>query len=221
MGCAFAQQEATFRAQTRLVMIPFHANLRDLDRAGVVLLEDGKPREFSIFDIPSDAHRMPVELVLLFDANPKAGRLWDPAGAFPFVKQWNDAMSRALLTANGDIKISVYRCAGQKLYRSTAATGDPQALTKALRGILSPLPSSSEAGTVAELHLPPQRERITTTDRYTREYVTSRFLKAEDRGWTLEAAIGVLDQMALPGDRVSRVLAMFSEGIGVSGRDEL
>src|SRR5205814_4889781 len=73
-----------------------------------------------------------------------------------------------------------------------------------------------EPGTVTELSLPPHRTPVDPSGRYTKDYVTSKFLKAEDRGWTLEAAIGLLNEMSEPGDRVSRVLVMFSEGIGAT-----
>jgi hypothetical protein len=226
MGLAFAQQPAggpvAFQTQARLVMLPFHAargdtNLADLSKSDVVLLEDGRPREFSIFDVPSGTDRMPVELVLLFDANPQAGELWNPADVYEFVKQWNDSMSAALLQSGGaDVRVSVYRCAGQKLYRSTPATSDRATLTEALRGVLTPLPSKPEPGSVTELTLPPKRGKVDLKSSYTDNYVTSNFAWAENRGWALEAAIGLMDAMSAPGDRVSRVLVIFGEGIGAT-----
>jgi hypothetical protein len=219
---AFAQETAIFQAQTRLVMVPFHAGrgnagVTNLKQSDIVLLEDGKPREFTIFDVPSGADRMPVELVLLFDVNPPAGRLWDAAGAFPFVSQWSEPMSRTVLQAGGaDVRVSVYRCFGQRLYRSTSATADAGAVTRALRGLLGPLPPQPEPGTVTELRLPPRRNRVDPAGSYTNDYVTSKFLQAQHRGWTLEAAIGLLNEMSVPGDRVSRVLVMFAEGISAT-----
>src|SRR5690348_6678959 len=73
----------TFHAQTRLVLLSFHsargANYRaDLQPADVVLLEDGIPRSFTVFDSPTTNGRMPLELVLLFDTNRAAAELWNP-----------------------------------------------------------------------------------------------------------------------------------------------
>jgi len=224
-GFAFAQAAADdvvrFQTQSRLVMVSFHASSDHsagrLKQSDVVLMEDGRARQFSIFDAPSGVNRMPVELVLLFDANPPAGHLWDPVGVYQFVSQWSESMSAAVLQSGGkDVRVSVYRCSGQKLYRSTPATLDAVILTKALRGVLAPLPSKPEPGTVTELTLPPKRDEVDLNSRYTGDYVTSNFFKAENRGWTLEAAIGLLNAMAAPGDRVSRVLVVFGEGIGAT-----
>src|SRR5580704_13902376 len=95
----------TFQAQTRLVLLSFHVThgkeyLTDLKASDVVLLEDGKPREFTVFDSAATVGRMPLELVLLFDANPKIDYFWDPAEVFRFVPQWDEAMSRAILQRN-------------------------------------------------------------------------------------------------------------------------
>jgi hypothetical protein len=69
-------EPVTFHAQTRLVLLSFHVThgknyATDLKPADVVLLEDGKPREFTIFDSPATLGRMPLELVILFDTNPR------------------------------------------------------------------------------------------------------------------------------------------------------
>jgi hypothetical protein len=86
-----AQQEPNeapavmFHAQTRLVLLSFHVfhgkgYVTDLKPADIVLLEDGKPREFTIFDSPSAQGRMPLELVLFpFTAAPDKGCIASPA----------------------------------------------------------------------------------------------------------------------------------------------
>jgi hypothetical protein len=223
LGSALAQEQpVTFRTQSRLVMLPFHAGrgtqkVDSLKPSDVVLLEDGVAREFTIFDTTFGANRLPVELVLLFDANPASGHLWDPAGVFTFVKQWDNSKSRSLLhSGDGDVRVSVYRCAGQKLYRLTPATSDTDALTKALRGILAPVSSKPDPNSVTQLSLPPRRDRVDTSERFTEDFVTSNFVEAKHRGWMLESAIGLLNQMSASGDSVSRVLVMFSEGIGAT-----
>jgi hypothetical protein len=53
-----------------------------LKPSDVVLLEDGKPREFTIFDSASTQGRMPPELVLLFDTNPTIPYFWIPRLSF-------------------------------------------------------------------------------------------------------------------------------------------
>src|ERR1700722_5582053 len=86
---AAAQQEpavVSFSAQTRLVLLSFHVRqdkqfLPDLKAGEVTLLEDGKPRPFTIFDSPASQGRIPLELVLLFDVNPAIPYFWDPADA--------------------------------------------------------------------------------------------------------------------------------------------
>jgi hypothetical protein len=152
----------TFQAQTRLVLLSFHVArnknyVGDLKRENVVLLEDGKPRDFTIFDSPATQGRMPLELVLLFDANPKIDYFWDPEAVFRFVPNWDEAMSQAILeNDSADIRISVYRCAGQKLYRLSPSTTDRRHVTGAFRGILAP-PTESAA---ISLSLPRQREPV-------------------------------------------------------------
>src|SRR6185437_11214129 len=83
--------DPTFRAQSEMVVVPFHVILGnqyidDLNRADIVLLEDGKLRPFQIFEAPASHRRLAIELVLLFDTNaprhPNADRgvndFWNP-----------------------------------------------------------------------------------------------------------------------------------------------
>ena len=143
-------EELVFRSQTRLVTMSCHVTkgksyVNDLKSSDVVLLEDGKLRPFTIFDAPSAKDRIPFELVLLFDANPAILPLWDPNGVYRFLPQWNESMSRSVLESESAIvRVSVYRCGGDQLVRSNAATGDARTLTDSLLRMLSPEVGASE-----------------------------------------------------------------------------
>jgi VWFA-related protein len=216
-----SEESPTFQTQSRLVLLPFHATrgkqiVTDLDRSDIALLEDGKPREFTIFDTPSSEDRLPLEIVLLFDTNPKINYLWDPIDVFRFVPQWDETMSRKmLLEERYELRFSVYRCTGKALYRLAPATADSAVLTDALRGILTRQPARPEPGTAIALSLPPQRKNV-NPGRYTDDFPTSPFISAEQRGWPMEAAIAALDDVSARQDKVARVLIMFSEGIGAT-----
>ena len=213
----------TFQSQARLVLLPFrvmHGKTRvtNLTQSDVVLLEDGKPRPFTIFDAPQSQTRLPVELALLFDTTPKIEPIWDPENVFRFISQWDDGQSRAILqpTKNqAEVRVSVYQTFGQDLYRMARPTTDPHAVTSALQSLMLPLPAEPEPGAVIALTLPPGRERV-GPGRYTNEYVTSPFYGGESRGWTMEAAIGLLSEVSRAQDPVARVLVMFSEGVGAT-----
>jgi hypothetical protein len=231
----------TFQAQSRLVLLPFRVihgrdYVTSLKQSDVILLEDGKPRPFTIFDMPTSQARLPVELALLFDTTPKicgflpralvaewraenrTDCLWDPDGVFRFITQWDDGLSRAILQTTKDqvqVRISVYHTFGQKLYRMARPTTDPHVVTIALQSLLSAIPTQPEPGAVIALALPPGRDRVEPGP-FTNEYVTSPFAAGEYRGWTMEAAIGLLNEVSAAQDRVARVLVMFSEGIGAT-----
>jgi hypothetical protein len=218
-----AQQEppvATFSTQTKLVLLSFHVRhsknfVPDLKAEDVTLFEDGKPRPFTIFDSPATQGRMPLELVLLFDVNPAIPYFWDPEDVFSFIPRWKEDMTRKLLeTQDADVRISVYATAGQKLYRLTGASTDAGVVTRDLRGLLN-ASFVTEAGANIPLALPPKRDTVGYGP-FTGDYQTSYFLSNEHRGWPMEGAIGVLNDVAAAQDRVSRVLVMFSEGIGAT-----
>ena len=207
-----------FRSQTELVLLSFHVtqgkqNVTDLAPADVLLLEDGKPRDFSIFDSPAAKIRMPIDLVLLFDTNPAIPYFWDPDAVFPFVRDWDDAMSRAALQNHAaDIRISVYHAAGQDLYRLVRATTDAPQLLDAFRSLLTPV-----AGTAIPLFLPPTRDRVDPGPSTTNDYVTSAFVSTESRGWPYGSRhrnVERCDDGAM--NKVARMLVIFSEGIGAT-----
>ena len=219
---AAAQQEPTvsFSAQTKLVLLSFHVRqgtqfVPDLKAEDLTLLEDGKPRRFTIFDSPATMGRMPLELVLLFDVNPAIRYFWDPADVFRFIPHWEEGMTRQVLEKqDADVRISVYATAGQKLYRLTGATTDARVVTRDFRGLLN-ASFVIEAGADIPLTLPPKRDTVGYGP-FTGDYQTSYFLSNEHRGWPMEAAIAVLNDVAAAQDKVSRVMVMFSEGIGAT-----
>jgi hypothetical protein len=209
----------TFKSQTGLVLLSFHVtkgknHVANLKPSDVILLQDGKPRDFTFFDSPATQSRLPLELVLLFDDNPKIDYFWDPEYVFRFIPQWDDKMSRAILAKeSADMRISVYRCFEKSLYRLSPATNDPQRLTGAFRRILLPAPPPDLD--LIPLSLP-ERRRHVDPGPFTNDYPTSAFISAEARGWPMEAAIGALNDVASAHDSVSRILVMFSEGIGAT-----
>ena len=223
LAALFAQQvpqePVTFHSETQLVMLSFHVtqdgnHVTNLKASDVILLEDGKPREFTIFDSPETQGRMPLELVLLFDTNPKIDYFWDPKDVFRFASEWDDEMSKSILNSTvADVRISVYHCSGQMLYRMTSGTKDPHQFGNALRRVLT-RESSAPDSVPIRLSLPAGRSRVGEGP-FTSEYVTSYFYSAESRGWPMEAGIGVLNDLA-SSEKVSRLFVMFSEGIGAT-----
>ena len=209
-----------FHSQTRLVLLSFHVThgknyVADLKQSDIVLLEDGKPRQFSIFDSPATLGRMPLELVLLFDINPRIEYFWDPAAVYRFIPQWNQELTQAILEKEAaDIRVSVYSCFGQKLYKLCPAGTDARRVTAAIRGLLTPRPTL-EGIQAFSLSMPPKRDAVGRGP-FTNDYPTSYFVSAEHRGWPMEAAIGTLNDVAAAQDKVARVFVMFSEGIGAT-----
>jgi hypothetical protein len=210
----------TFSAQTRLVLLSFHVTqgkrfVPDLSAGDVTLFEDGKPRPFTIFDSPATHGRMPLELVLLFDVNPKIDYFWDPAYVYGFIPGWNVSMTRQVLEKqDADVRISIYTTTGHKLYRLTGATTDAVVVTRDFHGLLKPS-FVTEAAAAIPIRLPTMRSTV-GQGTFTGDYQTSNFISSEQRGWPMEAAIGVLSDVAAAQDRVSRVMVMFSEGIGAT-----
>jgi hypothetical protein len=214
--------QTTFRTQTRLVLVSFHvirdkSYVPDLKASDIVLLEDGHPRDFTIFDSPGGQGKMPLELVLLFDTHHAIPHFWDPAAVFTFVPKWNDGLStRILKDQQADIRISVYHTRGRHLFRLTTGTADPHRVTTAFGTLLKPmLLKTQSADDIIPLSLP-QRRNSVGPGPFTDDYVTSYFVSSESRGWPMEAAIGAMNDVTAAGDRVARLFAMFSEGIGAT-----
>ncbi|HLJ49236.1 MAG TPA: hypothetical protein VKU01_24655 [Bryobacteraceae bacterium] len=194
----------SFSAQTRLVLLSFHVRqgkhfVPDLKAGDVTLFEDGTSRVFTIFDSPATQGRMPLELVLLFDVNPAIPYFWDPADVFRFIPGWEEGMTRQLLeTQDADVRICVYATMGQKLDRLTGATKDARLVTRDFRGLLN-TSFVTEGGANIPITLPPKRDTVGYGP-FTQDYQTSYFVSNKRRGWPMEAAIGVLNDISDPVD---------------------
>src|SRR5581483_9069155 len=71
-----SQPDATFRTETRLALVRFHAVQKNryvdnITQDDIQLLEDGKPQKIAVFEGPGTAGRrtVPVEVILLFDVS--------------------------------------------------------------------------------------------------------------------------------------------------------
>jgi hypothetical protein len=115
----------------------------------VLLLQDGKPREFTVFEGPG-GRRPPLELVLLFDTTtlpPPGSKIrvmwthWDREATYDFTNHWGDQQSRGVLEKGGaDVRVSAYRYDHQQMQRLCRSTSDPQALTSAIHRLPEPIP---------------------------------------------------------------------------------
>jgi len=211
----------TFRGQTSLVLVAFHVarGKGNLQPSDVVLLEDGKPRQFSIFDSASTQPRMPLELVLLFDINPRAGGgtlLWDPDRVYRFAKTWENRAVESILGGEaGNLRVSVYGCAGQDLYKVYSAGTDAARIADAIRYVATPATLPLLDAEVLPLTMPARRTEIESGP-FTNDFPTSYFVSSEERGWPMEAAIATLNDVAAAQDKVARIFVMFSQGISAT-----
>jgi VWFA-related protein len=197
-------QRTTFQAQSNLVLVPFHASrgnnyVSGLKRSDIVLLEDGRPREFTILEGPGITEsRTPLELVLLFDTTSKGvGALWNVKSIYDFTNHWTEVMSQAILEkGKADVRASVYRLDYMQFERLSQPTADPKEFLSAFQRLLTPI---SGNGAVT-LELPPNRELDPKSE--------------PPKPWPMEAAIAILNDLAAAPDRVLRTLVVFSEGVG-------
>lgn len=103
-----AQQEEVpvFRTETALGLVHFHVVRKsryvdDLKREDVILLEDGKPREITLFEGGRSGERtVPVEVILLFDTSASV-RLPDLLNPLLFKSTLLDGIESARLSVYG------------------------------------------------------------------------------------------------------------------------
>jgi hypothetical protein len=120
--------QPTFRAATNLVTVPFQVrrgarSVSDLNPSDVVLLEDGVPRSFTIFEAPPV--NLTLDLVVMFDVTKpppreKARRVWvwDAKALHELANYWSEAIARRLLDEHrATVRFSIYRFDQSKLQR--------------------------------------------------------------------------------------------------------
>jgi hypothetical protein len=219
------ESSPVFSSEAKMVLIPFSVVrgtrfAADLKREDVLLHEDGKPRDFSIFEAPATRHLSHLELVLLFDTTTlsevesqshKNYSRWNRQATYDFTGHWGDVESRALLQDGlADVRISVYRFDHRSLQRLCRSTSDPGTLTNAIHRLPEPIP----AGEAIPLRLPPKRQTYEDAAR-------ERGLKGDPKNpsvfipsWSMEAVIDTLRDSAAAPDNGIRVLVAFSQGAG-------
>lgn len=238
---SFAQQggpglSPVFSSESRLVLLSFNVQrgqyfAPDLKPEDVTLLEDGRPRAFSVFEGPGSGSRPPLELALLFDTTTlpppnsgvrvgvrtgQFGTHWDREATYGFAAQWTDAESRMILERTGaDVRVSVYRYDHQQLQKLCGSTKEPRTLTNAIHR----LPESIPANEAIRLKLPPGR-----FDFRSRRSAVPLITPADDLrpnalvgwplSWTLEAVIHTLRDSAVEPQTAMHVLVAFSERTG-------
>lgn len=239
IGClSFAQQggpasSPVFSSESRLVLLSFNVQrgkyfAPDLKPEDVALIEDGRPRAFTVFEGPGTGSRPPLELALLFDTTtlppPKSGVKvgmpsgqfrphWDREATYGFAAQWTDAESRKILERTGaDVRVSVYRYDHQQLQKLCGSTKEPRTLTNAIHRLPEPIPANE----AIRLKLPPGRMAyntgvplITPADD-----LRTKAIVAWPMSWTLEAVIHTLRDSAVEPETTLRVLVAFSETVG-------
>ena len=214
--------QPTFRAATNLVTVPFQVrrgirSVSDLRPSDVVLLEDGVPRGFTIFEAPP-VH-LTLDLVVMFDVtNPgvtpnrsdlkgRAG-FWNTKALHDLADSWSEAITRRLLDEHGaSIRFSIYRFDQFRLQRLCRSTSDPRVLVDALRRLAGPGPAGQAAGQDVDIPLPAGLA-IRNMER-----------KAQADGnlpqpWSIAGAVSALKDSAAassPGE-TARALVIFSTG---------
>jgi hypothetical protein len=153
-----SQEQLTFHAQTKLVTVPFQVRRGsrsvDLNPSDVVLLEDGVPRSFAVFEKPPE--HLTLDLVVMFDVtNPtpapaaKDGKatpgFWDTKTLQDLAAFWSGAIARRLLEAPGvSVRFSIYRLDQFRLQRLCRSTADPAVLAGALYRLAGPAPAGQD-----------------------------------------------------------------------------
>ena len=187
-----AQETPTFRTETSLALVRFHATkgnryVDDLKRDDVILLEDGKPRPVTLFEGGRAARRsVPIEISLLFDTSGSvlSAGLLDAA-----------AFKSGLVDGLPNVRIAVYGFAA-RLRRFCPPTRDFETLRDALDRLGDRRPGRAVNIPVA---LPPKR-------------------KADEGGgtWIYEAVIGAARDAAAQRGNATRMLVVFSDGFSTT-----
>jgi VWFA-related protein len=182
-----AQETPVFRAGTSLALVRFHAAksnryVEDLTRDDVILLEDGKPRPFTVFEAGTRRRTVPLDVALVFDTS---GSVTDngllDASAF----------KTGLLDAVPSARLAVYGFA-RRMRRFCPPTREYEKYRAALNAVEERKPSM---GVDVPLALPPKRRS-----------------NENGASWIYEAAIGAARDLAAQGGSATRTMVIFSDG---------
>src|ERR1035438_9483284 len=182
-----AQQTPVFRASSSLALVRFHVVQKNRYNTGlkpedVIVLEDGAPRSFTVFENAMAGTRIvPVEMTLLFDTS---GSVVDEGLLDPL------AFKETLLDNLEGVRLAVYGF-DRDMKRYCGPTRD----YAQLRAAFAELATRGAKGDRIELHLPPKRNSDPKGGTWLFEAVTAA---------SREAA-------ATPGDAMRMVL-VFSDG---------
>jgi VWFA-related protein len=182
-----AQQTPVFRSESSLALVRFHVVQKNRYNTGlkpedVILLEDGAPRKFTVFEnATAGARTVPVEMTLLFDAS---GSVTDEGLLNPLV------FKESLLDSLEGVRIAVYGFSTD-MKRYCGPTRDYAQLQAAFAA----LGTHGGKGERIELQLPPKRQA-----------------EPGGATWLYEAVAAVSrEAAATPGD-TTRMVLVFSDG---------
>ena len=147
-----AQETPVFRSDTSLALVRFHVVRKefyatDLKAADILLLEDGGPRQFTLFQVGQGAARtVPVDFLLLFDTS---GSVMGSGLLDPLVFKQN------LLDGLAQVRIAVYGF-NTRLECYSGPTRDYAQLQAAFQA-LGDRRKGVQASRSSPLQLPPKR----------------------------------------------------------------
>jgi VWFA-related protein len=182
-----AQETPVFRTETTLALVRFHVVSRqhyvDNIRPGdILLLEDGVPRKFTLFEGGQSAKRIvPVEMILLFDTSGSvmSANLLNPL-----------AFKSTLLDGLDNVRLAVYGFSSA-LKRYCRPTRDFAGIRAALEALQQPHPRAE----TIPLQLPPKRKA-----------------DPNGATWLYEAVIGAAQDASATRGAVTRMILAFSDG---------
>ena len=210
-----------FSSETKMVLVSFNVArgtyfAPDVKRDEVVLLQDGKPRDFSVFEGPASGHRPPLELVLLFDTTtlpPPESKIvvkfshWDRERTYAFTSSWGDRESRSILEkAGADVRVSVYRYDRDRIERLCGSTKDSLTLSNAIHKLPEPMQAEAAVG----ITMPKGRSTLKDIIEK-RTGPMSPKIQQWPISWTYEAVIDTLKESGARPDGAMRALIVFSE----------
>jgi VWFA-related protein len=187
-----AQETPVFQTGTTLAVVRFHVvqkghYVQGLKREDVVLLDNGAPRPFTLFESALAGRRtVPVELSVVFDTS---GSVMNEGLLDPLV------FKSGILDGLENVRIAVYGFS-DKLRRYCPPTRDYETL----RAALEALRDRGRAATVnIPIELPPKRKS-----------------DPRGGTWIYEAVIGVAQDVAAQPSAASRMMLIFSDGFGTT-----